>query len=69
MIEDYIDATGLLSGASFLINDWLQEGEVILKIIASKRADRNESLIPETFIDITDKQSGGRLYWDLPKGE
>ena len=69
LIECHMDATGPLAGSSFLIDDWLLEGESVLRVVAAQRIDRGDALLPETLVDLTEKQSDGRLYWDVPDGE
>ncbi len=67
--EYHIDATGPRYGSSFLVEDFLQEGETLYRVLAAQRIGRRDALRADTLRDLTDQVVAGRLYWDLPGGE
>lgn len=64
--EYHIDATGPRYGSSFLVEDFLQEGETLYRVLAAQRIGRRDALRADTLRDLTDQVVAGRLYWDLP---
>ena len=67
--EYHIDATGPRYGSSFLVEDFLQEGETLYRVLAAQRIGRRDALRADTLRDLTDQVVAGRLYWDLPGGD
>lgn len=65
--ERHIDALGPVKEASFLINPWLSEGEVLEAVVAARREGADDTLAGE-FIDLMPFVQGGVLYWDIPDG-
>ncbi|MBP1041901.1 hypothetical protein I6N95_12850 [Vagococcus sp. BWB3-3] len=63
-----LDAHGPLLDASFLIGDWVYEGEELVSVIAGKRVGSTEIIEEETLQDITSMIQNGRLYWEVPEG-
>ena len=63
-----IDATGPMPGASFQIAPWLGEEETLYRVIAARRANGREELDEDSFVDLTEDVTEGRLYWDVPAG-
>lgn len=68
LAERHVDAVGPLQGSSFLIQPWLGTGEALLRVIAARRAGRDEDLEEDTLLDLTERVSEGILYWDVPEG-
>lgn len=64
-----VDARGPLHGASFRIRAWLEADEQLVGVVAARRTSADgEAIDPSTLIDLTDRVSDGRLYWDVPDG-
>lgn len=67
--ENHIDVRGPRPYAHFLINDWIENEELLFRIIAAQRTDHNRELNSDTLIDLTHLLFHGRLYWDVPEGD
>ena len=66
--EQRIDAAGPLVGSSFLVNAWLEEGDSLVAVVAARRKDGCNDLDAQSLVELSDRISGGRLYWDVPDG-
>lgn len=66
--ERHIDCAGPLRGSSFLINEWLADGESLIRAVAAKRIDGGDAFEAGTLTDLTDAAKDGILYWDVPEG-
>ncbi len=66
--ERHMDAVGPMKDASFLVEKWLDEGDGLLAVIASKKTGIGDH-VDETLLDITRKVYDGILYWDIPEGQ
>ena len=70
LAEHHMDAHGPLPNAHFLIDNWLEEGESIYRVVAARRtADRQQTLDSDTLVDLTHLVTHGRLYWPVPEGD
>ena len=70
LAEHHMDAHGPLPHAHFLIDNWLEEGEVLHRVIAARRTpERQQTLDSDTLVDLTHLVSRGRLYWAVPEGD
>ena len=63
-----VDMAGPIKACSILANEWreLPDDEILGAFLY--RRDENTSLFSGEYIDISDKCSGGRYYFDLPDG-
>ncbi len=66
--EKHVDAVGPMKEASFLVGEWLEAGDSLLAVIASKKTGI-EDRVDETLLDVTHKVQDGVLYWDIPEGQ
>lgn len=66
--ERHIDCAGPLHGSSFLINEWLSDGESLIRAVAAKRTDVGDAFEAGTLTDLTSAIEDGILYWDVPEG-
>jgi len=66
--EDHIDAAGPGKGTSFIVKGWFKKDEKLVRVVAAKRIDVGNSIVPGTLIDLTSRVKNGILYWDIPKG-
>lgn len=70
LAEHHMDAHGPLPHAHFLIDNWLEEGETVYRVVAARRtADRQQTLEADTLVDLTHLVAHGRLYWPVPEGD
>lgn len=70
LAEHHMDAHGPLPHAHFLIDNWLEEGESVYRVIAARRTDeRQQTLDSDTLVDLTPLVRHGRLYWAVPEGD
>lgn len=70
LAEHHMDAHGPLPHAHFLIDNWLEEGETLYRVIAARRtAERQQMLDSDTLTDLTHLVKRGRLYWSVPEGD
>lgn len=74
--ENHIDAVGPLTGSSFFIQSWLQDGDQLVAVVAGRLAARvdgqpaarEDELDDDTLVDLTHLVDDGILYWDVPPG-
>jgi hypothetical protein len=69
LAEKHIDAIGPLTGSSFFIQPWLDEGETLVRVIAARQVARGDELDGDSFCDLTSLVTDGMLYWDVPDGD
>lgn len=69
MDERHIDALGPINGSSFLINEWLNDGEKIICVVVARRIDGLDMIDEKSLLDITGKITDGILYWNIPEGD
>lgn len=67
--EQHIDAGGPMTESSFYVQDWLQEQESLLCVLAAERIGGEHEIDGNTLINITDRVEDGIVYWDVPEGE
>ncbi len=66
---DCLDAIGPRPGVSLAVAAWKRFPEDrFFKVTAVKMNDGGNGLEPQSGIDLTDRITDGRLYWDLPPG-
>jgi hypothetical protein len=68
LAEKHIDAIGPLNGSSFFIQPWMEEGDLLVRVIAMRQAGRGDELLSDTQVDLTGLVDDGVLYWDVPEG-
>jgi len=64
-----ITVAGPLKKAKLLIDGWLEEDtdESVVQITAFQMTGE-ETLLPETAVDLTELYQDGSVYWDVPQG-
>ena len=69
LAERHIDPIGPLSGSSFFIGAWLEEGEALVRVLAARRTDGVDRFDAATLVNLTGRVTDGVLYWDVPEGD
>lgn len=64
--ERHIDAYGPLSGSSFKIAPWVEEGEQVFHVIGARISDGVDAIDDASLVVLDDYVRQGVLYWDVP---
>lgn len=67
LFENHVDVTGPRPTVSFNVGAWLEPGDEMVAVIASKQ-QAEEMVLEESVVDLTPLVSDGRVGWSVPAG-